>query len=232
MTHPSRASLALLLTIALHLALLLGLLTRHPQPARRTKDGPAIQWLLPMPSTPRAAMPQALTAARVAARPAKRPAERAAAPLSAGAPAEAVTPNQATATTAGPASTDMPEPVIGDLSAQPAMPPVSAGELLRLAMHGAGKVDRELRGGKLAALPPSGPTLRGKIDAAFEAAHEAVPPKWYEQARISELGTGDSRVRLYKIKTALGTYCIRIEDASISFVKGQNRPPMTYVNCP
>lgn len=230
MTRPSRASIALLLTITLHLALLSGLLMRHPQPAGPVRDRTAIQWLLPLPFTPRAVLPPPDVAARPAARSVKRPAERAGATPAAATAKQAAPPEHgATAIAAEPAAPDTAEPVIGDLSAQPATPPVSAAELLRLTVHGAGKIDQELRGGKLAPLPPPGQTLRGKIDAAFEAAHQAVRPKWYEAAKVTEISSPNSRIRVYKIRTALGTYCISMADASM---KGGGYSAPSYSNCP
>jgi hypothetical protein len=47
--------------------------------------------------------------------------------------------------------------------------------------------------------------------AAFDAAKDAVPPKWYEAARITELGVqAGTGARMYKVVSALGTYCIRV----------------------
>ncbi|KQW88579.1 hypothetical protein ASC94_24545 [Massilia sp. Root418] len=106
-----------------------------------------------------------------------------------------------------------------------------AADLLRLTLYNAGKVDNELRQGKLAPLPPAKDTLRGKIDAAFEAAHQAVKPKWYEAAKVSEISAPGSLTRVYKIRTALGTYCITVADASRSGGSGTQRGPL-YSNCP
>ncbi|CAN7511857.1 hypothetical protein LJR289_003508 [Pseudoduganella sp. LjRoot289] len=267
MTHSSRTSTALLLTVALHLALLAALLARNHVriPASAAAQGrPAIAWIFSAPRTaavpplpplrpdraPPAHRERPAAAQAITASSAERRVERASAPQpistagnsarQAQPPSDAAQrsvteatigelPAQQAQAASGTAARSVAEPAIGDLSAQPAQPPVSAAELLRLTVHGAGKIDQELRGGKLAPLPPPGQTLRGKIDAAFEAAHEAVRPKWYERAKVTEITSPNSRIRVYKIRTALGTYCISMADASMN---GGGYSSPSYSNCP
>lgn len=233
MTRLPHNKSGLLLTIAVHMALLWLVLARPlQQPAHAPDDGrPAMVWLRALPPRvvrqpslpPRPPRPEQPARREQAA---GRPSVPPSAPQPAGAAREAPPPDQAAARTAPQA---VAEPTIGDLSTQPATPPVSAAELLRLTLHGAGKIDQELRGGKLAPLPPPGQTMRGKIDAAFEAAHQAVRPKWYERAKVSEITSPNSRIRVYKIRTALGTYCISMADASLN---GGGYSAPSYSNCP
>ncbi|KQV91394.1 hypothetical protein ASD15_05050 [Massilia sp. Root351] len=235
----TRSRPALLLTTLLHVALLAALLARqHAVSPVRSADREAITWILPaapkarhVPGTvpAHAASSRAPGAIAVPLRPV---------PASAAASSEASTAAQPVTVTADTVPAALPsapaagsEPVIGDLSAQPAAPPMPAAELLRLTLYNAGKVDNELRQGKLAPLPPAKDTIRGKIDAAFEAAHQAVKPKWYEAAKVSEISAPGARTRVYQIRTALGTYCISMADPSSGGGVGGNSGPR-YSNCP
>lgn len=245
MTRLPRDKFGLLLTTLLHMALLAALLSRqHAGSPARSADRSAIAWILPpAPRSSPAAAPAPAQAAATASR--RRAASPAPAAISlprqavqADTPARRAEARQETADAATDAAAATPpstsaggsEPVIGDLSAQPAAPPMPASELLRLTLYNAGKVDNELRKGKLAPLLPAKDTLRGKIDAAFEAAHQAAKPKWYEAAKVSEISAPGSRTRVYKIRTALGTYCISVADPGSSGMGG-NRGPL-YSNCP
>lgn len=249
--HAARrpSPVGLLLTAALHAALLAAFLSRQgtlphlPGSVPATGERPAITWILPqLAAEPRPAPPQAgqppqrhaapRPASAAAAQPITLPqrAGQAAAPAAsaADAAAPAATAAPTAAATAAPAAEPGAEPQIGDLATYSRLPPVSAAELLRLTLHGAGAIDKELRNGKLAPLPPAHETIRGKIDAAFEAAHQAVKPKWYEAARVSEISRPGSGSRVYKIRTALGTFCVTVGPADIA--TGLTSP--TYSNCP
>lgn len=249
-----RDKFGLLLTTLLHMALLAALLTRqHASSPARSTERSAIAWILPAaPRSSPAAAPLQAQAAATAAADRRRVASPAPAtmnwarqpvqPSASASRAETQQETQQKTITAdaaqdGAATSTLPsisavgsEPLIGDLSAQPATPPMPAAELLRLTLYNAGKVDNELRKGKLAPLLPAKDTIRGKIDAAFEAAHQAVKPKWYEAAKVSEISAPGSRNRVYKIRTALGTYCITMADPSSGGV-GRNSGPL-YSNCP
>ena len=235
----TRSRPALLLTTLLHVALLAALLSRqHAGSPVRGADREAITWILPAASKASPA-PATVPAQAQAAASRKQPASRAPAAIDmprSSAPASAPA-SRAEIAAGAEAQPDAAvaavgsEPVIGDLSAQPAAPPMPAADLLRLTLYNAGKVDNELRQGKLAPLPPAKDTIRGKIDAAFEAAHQAVKPKWYEAAKVSEISAPGSRTRVYKIRTALGTYCISMADPSSGGGVGGNSGPR-YSNCP
>ncbi|WP_228895324.1 hypothetical protein [Pseudoduganella aquatica] len=230
MTILPRDKFGLLLTTLLHMALLAALLARqHAGSPARSADRSAIAWILPAaPKSSQAAAPaQAADRRRTAITVPRQPVQPSV-PASRAAAQEAASADAA-ASALPPASATENEPVIGDLSAQPAAPPMPAADLLRLTLYNAGKVDNELRKGKLAPLLPAKDTIRGKIDAAFEAAHQAVKPKWYEAARVSEISAHGSRTRVYKIRTALGTYCISVADPGSSM--GGTRGPL-YSNCP
>ena len=96
------------------------------------------------------------------------------------------------------------EALAGDLSAPaaPSGPAPSAASVIAHAAYGAGKLDNELRGGKLAKLNKQDAALRANVDAAFR---DAVARKWFEPASIQEISTPSDRVRVYKMKTLMGT---------------------------
>jgi hypothetical protein len=224
MTHQRRTPTAFLLTAALHLALLLALLSPQRRPARPPSEGAAIQWLLPAPAPvrqaqqPRPASAAPALRAQRAAVPPPQTATRAAQPdpdqSAAPAPEPAAAP--ATAQTGRPAE---------DAFAAVA-PPASAGvaQLMLKSGYGAGAVDRDLRGGKAAPLAAGGGALQAKIEEAFS---KAVARKWHDPATIQEISTPSDRVRVYKMTTGSGTVCISIPDPSM-----EKTYKYTITNCP
>ena len=103
--------------------------------------------------------------------------------------------------------------------------PPNTDSILAQAKRDAGKIDKELRKTFPIAEPlPPPDSKQARLQRGFDAAHEAVPPKWYQGARMIELSTPDveNKTRTYKIITALLTYCINI------YPNGRK----TYTNCP
>ncbi|MFA9217835.1 MAG: hypothetical protein ACEQSK_12125, partial [Sphingomonadaceae bacterium] len=98
-----------------------------------------------------------------------------------------------------------------------------AADSVTQARRDVGKIDQELRKTfperGLAPVPDS---TQAKLERGFNAAHDAVPPKWYEGARITEISTPNSRTRTYRITTAVLTYCIVVTE------EGRKN----YINCP
>ena len=106
-------------------------------------------------------------------------------------------------------------PAFDDPFAQSAAPTSAPNvdSILAQARRDAGKIDRELRKTFPIAEPlPPPDSKQARLQRGFDAAHEAVPPKWYQGARMVELSTpgGENKTRTYKITTALVTYCINI----------------------
>ncbi len=86
---------------------------------------------------------------------------------------------------------------------------IDPAELIRLA----GKLDRDHRvPGENLLSTPEGKSLRQKIDDAFTNARLAVPPKWYEAARIELWSAPIDPARIYQVKTAFGTFCLFYPD--------------------
>jgi hypothetical protein len=119
----------------------------------------------------------------------------------------------------------------------PAAPPQrTAAEMLEQARRDIGKFDKELRK-EFAKRGISAPTStpQQRLAQGIEEAYDAVPPKWYESAKIKEIiDPGQYGRKRYKITTAFGTYCMTYESpnsptAQLDIGKRVD-PKMT--NCP
>lgn len=221
-----RRWVGLLLTLLLHLALLYSLLLGKPAPQRQDGQAarPAIQWLLPLPPKRAAILPPPPAPGRPD-RPDRPAAKPAAATLLPPPPPAIAAPAPTPA--AEPAAAPPAEPVFG------AAPP-SAADIMRQPKRDLGKIDlgkidlgkleQELRKEfPLRGLPAPPPdSKQARLERGIDAAHEAVLPKWYEPARTVELSQPNSRVRIYKVSTALGAYCITIQEDG----------KKSYTNCP
>jgi hypothetical protein len=197
----SRQIAGLIVALLWHAVLLRALLqapARHPQLAEETLSGKPISWLRMTPPAPPPAIRQQL-----AQKP--RPPEKDIVKKS--------VPEFAIAA-AVPASAS-----ITDAPALPgsAPPQVSAEEMLRLAKLDLAKIDRELR--KEGAGGPAGRISGGvesqaqRLARGFDEAHAAAPQKWYQAARVEDITPpGDDARKIYRITTALGTYCVRYPD--------------------
>ncbi|MBA5605292.1 hypothetical protein H3H36_07965 [Duganella sp. FT3S] len=109
-----------------------------------------------------------------------------------------------------------PEPDFG-----PARP--SAADIMRRAQRDIAAIDKQLRKEyPTQDVVPPPDSVQARLTRGINAAHDAVGPKWYEGARMVELSQPDSKTRVYKITTALGTYCFsQYEDGR-----------KAYTNCP
>jgi hypothetical protein len=204
--------LGLLLAAALHVAII-WIFGQHKQlpNAAPGETRPTIQWLLPMqqpaqvqPPEPRRSTPRPQP---------KQQQQQRAAPASS--PASAPLPAEPQAITT---PADTPDPF-----ALPSPKAPSAGDIMAQARKDLAKIDQDLRKAyperATAALSDS---RQARLDRAFDAAHDAVPPKWYEPAKMAEISPPNARTRMYRITTALLTYCILISE------DGRKN----YVNCP
>lgn len=190
---------ALLLTLLLHLGLFaLWQLARQPKP--EAPRGPTHWLTLISPWRPPALPPKPGPV------PAKHPP-----PLPQQQRPSTATPAAAAAT--GAATVPAPQPA-AEREVLPVVAPLeqqgrSAADIMKQARRDLGKIDRDLRDAdaKWVRAPVSSPHSR--MQAAFDAARDAVPPKWYEAARIVPIGDQSGNgPRVYKIVTAAGTYCV------------------------
>ena len=219
MTARPRALPPLLLIVLLHGALLLAMLQGQATQHQSAPRGPVIQWLLP-----------AVT------KPATRPQPRRTALASASASTAIITPRASTAAVTPPAATTVApppallesrqdDPFAPEAPAATRSTPASADELLQQARKSVGRIDQQLRAESPQRFPlPPPDSLQAKLERGINAAHEAVPPKWYQGARMVELSSadGERKSRLYKISTAFGSYCVSISP------EGRR----SYSNCP
>ena len=189
---------AIVFTVAVHLALLLlWRANQGPQP-RDTVPEPTvfIQWFKALPPRPPepalAAKPLATAPRHVAAAPHTEPIVL----VPSAAPVEAsVTPTVA----------DKPNE-----HAPPAPAPRSADDILQQARREVGKIDRDLRTASPNQIHAPADTALTRFAEKMEAATRA--PAWYEPAKIEAIADeGGYGRRMYKIKTAFGTYCATYE---------------------
>lgn len=188
LTPQPRAFAGVALTIALHLALLLGWrLAMIASPTSERSE--AVQWLTLQPLRPAKKLPHPATSAAVL-----RPATTDSAQ---GAPTE-LAPSPVTVETPAPA-------------AAPAMH--SAGDILQQAKRDLGKIDRDLRraypGARIEA-PAS--TRQTRLEQGFADAADAAPNRWFEAPKITAIqDPGGYGRRRYRVVTAGGTYCVTYE---------------------
>lgn len=218
MRYRLRHGAGLLLTAALHVALLGALLSRYkpPQPSP-PRQGHAIQWLRMTP--PKAAEPvlplpppqQQAAAARTPA-PRMIPARPAAAGVAI--PPAAPAQDEEAAAPAPAAS----EHFQGDLSAAPVL---NADEMLRIAKRDVGDIDKDLRKKSLHRIKPPDDSVRTRLDRNFQDARDAKA-KWYEPAKITEIsappGPGGGS-RIYEVKKGGLRYCIYVTPQGGSQIK-------------
>jgi hypothetical protein len=184
--------IACLLTVAIHLSILWilqmtqGRVFHAAQPV--STDSMQLIWLKPY-------LPQADTtsaASNKSARPIN-PARMSRNPLT--------TPNALPQLVATPSQSDVPA----------AVPPLDVGQILHNVGSDIAKSDQ--------AQPKERPdhnetttiTLQSRLEKGFAAAAAAVRPKWNEPARMEEITSGaqaDAGVRVYKITTFAGSYCV------------------------
>lgn len=210
----------LLITGLLHVAIIYAFMQRqHPADTPRAPRE-AMQWLLPI------TQPSARSQPKPAAKPAPQPNAAAATAAAKATTPKAITPPKP-ADIPPPPATPPETPAAPAISAAPAASPPddpfaqaptaprppSASDILNQARLDVKKIDKELRTAypERAPVPPPD-SKQARLERGINAAHEAVPPKWYQPAKIIELSTpdGENKTRTYKIVTALVTYCINI----------------------
>lgn len=199
--HRSRLLAGWLVTALLHVAILAMFMQRHhaAEPPRGRRD--AIQWLLPLTlaaPAPPVRMPKPVPARARPAAPATRVAIS-------DFPPRAAPPQPPAATAAASAPPDDP-------FALPAAAP-TARDIVQQARLDVGKIDQQLRRDYPERFPlPPPDSKQATLERGFNAAHDAVPPAWYQGAKMVELSTpdGENKTRTYKIITALVSYCINV----------------------
>ncbi len=88
---------------------------------------------------------------------------------------------------------------------------LDVGQILHNVGSDIAKSDREQPGEPTNNNETATITLQSRLEKGFAAAAAAVRPKWNEPAGIEEITSGaqaDSGVRIYKITTFAGSYCV------------------------
>jgi hypothetical protein len=212
---------ALLLILALHMALVVSWTIQRQRAAVQHGERVAIQWLLPLQPRPGVARPEPKQVRRAAPAPTLQ--RDAVPPAPAPSRAQAST-EQQPAPAAPQAAAPLPiaQPRADDPFAQPA-PNASAADIMRQAARDVAKIDQELRkGAPIKPLTLQQDSTQAKLERGFNAAHDAVLPKWYEGAKITELPSSNPHQKIFRIRTALGDYCIYLSE------EGKKN----YANCP
>ena len=221
-----RALPPLMITVLLHSALLLAMLQGIRSQRQSRPHGPAIQWLLPSaprpaarPDTPPRPPAPALTLQT--SKPTIAQTKASTEKTQVAAPSPAATP----AVIAPATESTHDDPFAQRKPAPSSTTAANADDLLQRARQSAGRIDQQLRAEspqRFPLPPPDG--MQAKLERGINAAHEAVPPKWYQGARMVELSTpdGERKSRMYKISTAFGSYCVSISP------EGRR----SYSNCP
>ena len=96
---------------------------------------------------------------------------------------------------------------------------ISAAQFLSVAKRDLGKIDQELRNEQpnsaLRAAPERATedSAMQRLQKGLEEAHQAAPNKWYQAAKIEDITPpGNDARKIYRITTALRTYCVRYPD--------------------
>lgn len=116
--------------------------------------------------------------------------------------------------------------------AEPATPPEIPKPALDMEwlVKQAGRIDRETRpAGENRHYRPSADSMERVLSKAFSEARLAVPPKWYEAARIELFSAPNDTAPIYQIQTAFGTFCIFYPDKFRD--DGRSRQPRV-TSCP
>jgi hypothetical protein len=187
--------------VLLHAALLHGVL-RHPRQAETETSRIAMLWLNVAPPVRKPVV------APVMPELPRKSGHKATPAIAAPAPVPAVAVQEAA-----------PVSAVAVPEAMPAVPgtsaPVTVEQMMSVARRDLGKIDQQLRKERSQALSASGQTKEQRLSKGFEEAHALAPNKWYQAARIEDITPpGDDARKIYRITTALGTYCVRYPDKS------------------
>lgn len=244
--HPQRRPTALVLTVLVHAALVLGWQAAYRAPLPDSEREQAVtQWIsLPAPARAKAAADESVPAPALPSAAMRRqvvPALRPPLPKKAlSPPAAANAPDAITlAAPAAPASaaTTTPDGPAG--GAQPgagASSPTGAGTAARIlerARRDAGAIDRTLRkeNHPYIVAPPDSPQIR--MRKGMQEAADMTAPGLFEAPKVAELvnntGNGDRR---NKVVTGNGTYCIteRAPTTRIDMIELHGK--QTFTSCP
>lgn len=99
---------------------------------------------------------------------------------------------------------------------------LTVDQMIGMAKKDLSKADQEQRKEHPQALGTALETKEQRLAKGFELAHQMAPNKWYQAAKVEDITPpGDDARKVYKITTALGTYCVRYADKNRAWDHGQ-----------
>lgn len=108
------------------------------------------------------------------------------------------------------------------VAAAPA-PQLSVDQMIGMVKRDLAKADQEQRKEHpQATLGAAVETREQRLAKGIELAHQMAPNKWYQAAKVEDITPpGDDARKIYKVTTALGTYCVRYADKNRAWDHGQ-----------
>jgi hypothetical protein len=102
-------------------------------------------------------------------------------------------------------------------------PHLTVEQMIALVKNDVSKTDQEQRKEPpRATLGAAVETSEQRLAKGIEQAHAEAPNKWYQAAKIDDITPpGDDARKIYKITTALKTYCVRYADKNRTWDHGQ-----------
>lgn len=107
-------------------------------------------------------------------------------------------------------------------AAEPA-PHLTVDQMISMVKKDLSKADEEQRKDHpQATLGATVETKGQRLAKGIELAHQMAPNKWYQAAKVEDITPpGDDARKIYRITTALGTYCVRYADKNRAWDHGQ-----------
>lgn len=102
-------------------------------------------------------------------------------------------------------------------------PRMTVDEMIDMVKRDLAKTDQEQRKEQpQATLGAAVETREQRLAKGIEQAHDTAPNKWYQVAKVEDITPpGDDARKIYKITTALRTYCVRYADKNRTWDHGQ-----------
>ncbi|NHZ81274.1 hypothetical protein F2P44_18620 [Massilia sp. CCM 8695] len=211
------------LVVGLHAALLLAWRhTREKAPPREDENGPRIQWIDAIAAPPVQQAPPTRATPAPATNPVRVARQRPTTP----APAIPVAAAPPAAEAEAPSMTVVPPAPFAEPA--PAATASGADAIRKRALADLGKIDKDLRKQSLNKFSVPDDSPQKRLIAGIQSARRG--PTLFEQADVEEITTGnaDGGGRKYKIRTALGTYCVTYP--SVNDIHGSREKK--YTLCP
>ena len=101
-------------------------------------------------------------------------------------------------------------------------PHLSVDQMISMVKKDLSKADQEQRKERPQRFGATVETKEQRLAKGFEKAFDMAPNKWYQAAKIEDITPpGADARKVYKVTTALGTYCVRYADKNRAWDHGQ-----------